>query len=292
MDFFLHFSVFFKDKGVVMGQEQPFFKSLPYRNIILNLTEPPYPQENHENWSISNRTMNDYDLFLCEKGNALFSIGGSEYHLSEGRALLVPPHCLVNARRTSQEPVRMVAQHFMLYLFHKTDFFSHIKYRHMITFTNWPLISMVLKEIRKVMDQGTEQWSPMDTTPLFMVVLNAFIQEAFTGEQIREERKSSLVLEVISLIEREYTNPLILEKIMDRSSFGYSHTANIFKDYTGRSLKGYIIERRLEAAKEMLLKGQSVRESAEAAGYEDEFYFSRLFKKYTGATPRDFRKRI
>jgi len=275
-----------------MYQDQPFFKSLPYRNIILNLTEPPYPQENYDNWDISNRTMNDYDLFLCEKGHALFTISGKEYELSEGRALLVPPHCLVNARKTGREPVRMVAQHFMLYLFHKTDFFSLIKYRPMITFTNWPLISTVLNEIRRIMDRGTELWSPMDTNPLFMVVLNAFIQESFIVEQIREERKSSLVLEMISLIEKEYTNPLVLEKIMERSSYGYSHTSNTFKEYTGQSLKGYIIERRLEAAKEMLLKGLSVRESAEAAGYEDEFYFSRIFKKYTGATPRDFRKRI
>jgi len=272
--------------------EQPFFKSIPYRNLILNLTEPPYPQENYDNWNISNRTMNDYDLFLCEGGSALFTIGDREYELSEGRGLLVPPRCLVNARKTGTEPVRMTAQHFMLFLFHKTDFFSHIRYRNMITFTNWPLISTLLEEIRRIMDKGTELWSPMDTNPLFMVILNAFIQEAFMEEIIREERKSTLVLDAISLIEKEYTNPLLLEKIMERSSFGYSHTSNTFKEYTGRSLKAFIIERRLEAAKEMLLKGRSVRESAEAAGYEDEFYFSRLFRKYTGATPRDFRKRI
>ncbi|MDA3956781.1 AraC family transcriptional regulator [Oceanispirochaeta sp.] len=275
-----------------MKSDLPFFKSLPYRNIILNLTEPPYPQQNNDNWSIHNMTMNDYDLFICEQGRALFTLAGKEYALSPGRALLVPPHCLVSARKISPEPVKMVAQHFMLYLFHKTDFFSHIRYRNMIAFSNWPLISTLLTEIRRIIEEGQSNWSPLDTNPLFMVILNAFIQEAYESEEFREERKSSLVLEMISLIEREYKNPLILEKLMDQSSFGYSHTANTFKEYTGLSLKAFIIERRLEAAKESLLKGRSVKESAEAAGYEDEFYFSRIFKKYSGATARDFRKRI
>ena len=237
-------------------------------------------------------TMNDYDLFVCEQGQAQFTVAGEEYNLSEGKALLVPPHCLVSARKTSTEPVKMVAQHFMLYLFHRTDFFSHIRYHHMITYSNWGLISTLLSEIRQIIKKGTDSWSPLDTNPLFMVILNAFIQEAYVSEEIREERKSSMILDMISTIEREFRNPLILEKLMDQSSFGYSHTANTFKAYTGLSLKAFIIERRLEAAKESLLKGQSVKESAETAGYEDEFYFSRIFKKYTGATPKDFRKRI
>jgi len=95
---------------------------------------------------------------------------------------------------------------------------------------------------------------------------------------------------MISTIEKGYRNPGLLEKLMDVSSFGYSHTANIFKAYTGLSLKSFIIERKLEAAKGQLLNGGSVRESAEAAAYDDEFYFSRIFKKYTGLHLRNSEK--
>lgn len=275
-----------------MKQNIPFFKSIPYRNIILDVTEAPYPQENGDDWVIYNRTMNDYDLFICERGSALFIIDDVRYHIKPGMALLIPPGRLINASKTSIEPVKMIAQHFMLYLFRKTDFFSHIQYKKMIVFSNYSLISLISKEIRKIITSKGEPWNPLDTNPLFMVILNAFLEESYEGEDFAEERKSSLVIQIISAIEKDYTDPGLLEKLMKLSSFGYSHTVNIFKSYTGLSLKSFIIERKLEAAKGKLLNGGSVRESAESAGYDDEFYFSRIFKKYTGTTPKEFRKRI
>jgi len=275
-----------------MKQEIPFFKTIPYRNIILDLTQAPYPQENGDDWDISNMTMNDYDLFICESGSACFVIENEMFDLKPGKALLVPPNQLINAHKTSDEPVRMVAQHFMLYLFHKTDFFSHIRYKKMVTFPDSSIVFVICREIRRIIEKKGEFWNPLDTGPLFMVLLNAYIEEAYEAEDFSEERKSYLVLQMISAIEKDYTNPELMEILMKISSFGYSHTVNIFKAYTGLSLKSFIIERKLEAAKGLLLKGGSVRESAEAAGYDDEFYFSRIFKKYTGTTPKEFRKRI
>ena len=275
-----------------MADETPFYKTIPYRNLILDLSMAPYAQENGSDWSISNRTMNDYDLFVCEGGSALFTMGGVNYRLREGMALLVPPDCQISARKTSLEPVRMVAQHFMLYMFHRTDFFSHIRYEPLVSFKRKELISAVTSDIRKTMESLGDKWTSLDTSPAFMLILKEFIEEAYREQDIREERKSHLVLEMMQCVDREYRNPLLLEKLMEGSPYGYSHTANLFKEYAGRSLKSFIIERRMEAGKEALMKGQSVSESAEAAGYEDGFYFSRIFKKYTGSSPRDFRNRI
>lgn len=275
-----------------MKNNLPFFKTLAYRNLILDLTSIPYPQDNGSEWSIENRTMNDYDLFICEEGSALFSIGEQAYPMVSGKALLIPPKHTVNARKTGDAPVRMIAQHFMLYLFNKTDFFSLIKYKNCVDLPNWQFLCSVCRQIRQSVNNQANRWVPLEISTLFHVLLNAFIEEAFIEEDFRDERKSSQILRMISIIERDYADQNLLEKLMNESVFGYSHTANIFKNYTGISLKSFIIERRLEAAKDILLKGGSLRESASAAGYEDEFYFSRIFKKYTGTTPKDFRKRI
>ncbi len=275
-----------------MGEEKLFYRNLPYRHIILDLTMPPFPQENGEEWNISNRTMNDYDLFVCEQGSALFTIGGENYRLKAGMGLLVPPDCLVNARKTSLEPLRMVAQHFMLYLFQSTDFFSHIKYDPLVCFPSPSLLFTLTDEIRRLTERGWEAWSPLDTGPLFMVILREFIDAAYRERDVREERKSHMVLEMIRIIDGEFTDPLLLDRLMENSPYGYSHTSNLFREYTGRSLKSFIIERRMEAGKDALMRGLSVSESAEAAGYEDGLYFSRIFKKYTGTSPRDFRNRI
>jgi AraC-like DNA-binding protein len=275
-----------------MEKKIPFYKTIPFRNIILDLTQHPFPQENGPDWRIQNQTMNDYDLFICESGSAMFVLDEEQFLLKPGMALLVPPNQLVNAYKTSDEPVRMIAQHFMLYLFNRTDFFSLIKYKRYVSLSRWDFILTICDEIRWIYREKGTSWNPIDTSSLFMVLLHAFIEESFVREDFREERKSSLVLKMISIIEQEYSDLHLLGKLMDQSSFGYSHTSNIFKEYTGLSLKAFIIERRIEAAKDILIHGGSLRESSEAAGYEDEFYFSRIFRKYTGTSPRDFRKRI
>ncbi|MNP58598.1 Bifunctional transcriptional activator/DNA repair enzyme AdaA [compost metagenome] len=57
------------------------------------------------------------------------------------------------------------------------------------------------------------------------------------------------------------------------------------------TLAQYIISRRMEKAKELVLEGMQVQDIAVSLGYEDRPYFTELFKKYTGMTPTDFRSK-
>lgn len=280
-----------------MVKRIPFFRSIPYRNIVLDLTEPPYPQSNGREWSIRNRILDDYDLFVCDSGTALFETDGQSHRLSEGMALLLAPGQKVSARTLGDRPVRMLAQHFMLYLFRTTDFFRLFRYRPCVSLKRWNLYRPIAYQISRIVLTRGDDWSPIDTSPLFMVLLRAFIEEAFIedavhGEGDTDKPKSGIVLRFIDEIENRFTDPHLLERLMASSCYGYSHTANIFKRYTGRSVKAFITDRRLQAAREILLKGGSVREAASAAGYGDEFYFSRVFRKYIGISPRMFRERL
>jgi len=273
-----------------MSSKLPFYKTIPFRNLILDVSHSPIPQYNNKHWSIDNIRMNDYDLFICAGGKALFDVDGEEYILEKGMALLIAPNQLVNARTLDDKPVLMLAQHFMLYLFNHTDFFSIIRYKSCVTLEKWESLKTIVYEITKFVAAKEEIWTPLDTNPLFMFLLNAFLEEAFIEENFSENHKSSLVLKLINIIESDFRNPDLLEKLMSQSTFGYSHTSNTFKKYTGLPLKTFITERRLTAAKEILMRNGSIRESASAAGYQDEFHFSRIFKKYNGISPRDYRK--
>ncbi|MHA6531816.1 response regulator [Paenibacillus sp. BAC0078] len=68
-----------------------------------------------------------------------------------------------------------------------------------------------------------------------------------------------------------------------------SYFSNLFKKETGMTLAQFIIGRRMEKAKELVLEGMQVQDIAVSLGYEDRPYFTELFKKYTGMTPTDFR---
>ena len=75
--------------------------------------------------------------------------------------------------------------------------------------------------------------------------------------------------------------------------FGYNpeYLTTLVKQVTGKSLKEYINARRIHAAKKLLRNTDlSIKEIADACGYQDDKYFSRIFKKYQEVSPNVYRK--
>ena len=62
----------------------------------------------------------------------------------------------------------------------------------------------------------------------------------------------------------------------------------LFKKKYGVNITSYINEVRLAQAKAYLAAGYNIAEAAELVGYHDCSYFSRVFKKYCGVSPKQF----
>ena len=69
------------------------------------------------------------------------------------------------------------------------------------------------------------------------------------------------------------------------------HLLRLFKRYYGQTPMQYLIDRRLDKSKELLLKSQSVTETCFDIGFESPSSFSTLFKSKFGLTPTEFQKR-
>ncbi len=88
----------------------------------------------------------------------------------------------------------------------------------------------------------------------------------------------------------EHIETTTLASMCNLSSDRFLH---VFKAHIGTSPHQYLLMLRIERAKELLLSRElSVSDVASMVGFEDAFYFSRIFKKITGFSPRDFRKHI
>ena len=71
----------------------------------------------------------------------------------------------------------------------------------------------------------------------------------------------------------------------------YPHFRRIFRQHTGTSPVNYLIKCRLNNAAWLLLhSSDQISAIAEKCGMPDEFYFSRLFKKYYNLAPKTYRK--
>ncbi len=84
---------------------------------------------------------------------------------------------------------------------------------------------------------------------------------------------------------------LDLEQLAARHGLGYSSMRSRFREAYGVAPGRYHVIQRLNAACACLSGGASVAEAAEATGFDDPFYFSRLFRRQIGLAPRQFARR-
>lgn len=101
--------------------------------------------------------------------------------------------------------------------------------------------------------------------------------------------KSTAMEKAVEYIKNNYGKNISREDVAKAVFFSPAYFARNFKQYTGKSCNEYLLEVRMEKAKEMLSENKhKIYEIAQLVGYENTKYFYRVFKLYTGYTPKDY----
>ena len=102
--------------------------------------------------------------------------------------------------------------------------------------------------------------------------------------------KSNIVKMILEYFDNNYMNIISLDDMSRNMYLSSVYISKVFKEKTGESPINYLINLRLEKAKDLLISTESqVKSIAESVGYKDAYYFSKLFKKYYGHSPCKFR---
>ena len=112
------------------------------------------------------------------------------------------------------------------------------------------------------------------------------------GKQINNSNVANDYLQnAITYITANYNTEIHIKELADACNLSQSHFMYLFKEETGMTPLAYQQTLRIKDTMSALISTKvSITEIAAQVGYQDPLYFSRVFKKLVGMSPKEYRR--
>lgn len=108
---------------------------------------------------------------------------------------------------------------------------------------------------------------------------------------LNETDSHSWIRSIKSFCEKNYAEPISITMASDMLHVSPSYFSTLFKRETGENFTAYVTNLRLNKARELLISTKrNVSDIAIEVGYSDYYYFTKVFRKYYGITPTQYRQ--
>lgn len=234
----------------------------------------------HETTSLGRHTHPHWQALVYLSGHGIQEVGNTIHHIVSGSLVLLPPKIRHAFRREArQAPLCLI-------LDFQAPWERRSAVRALATFE----IARIRSTLAEMARMNDENRVPDQIGRAALALrLMALIAEA-SGWYPKPLRKSALTVlyQVQRLLEK---NPLASPKsIAGALDYHPDHLSRLVRAETGLNLRALAAQTRLRHVRRLLREYRLVRDVAEAAGFADQNYFARWFKKQTGKSPAVWRK--
>ena len=140
-------------------------------------------------------------------------------------------------------------------------------------------------------DVGEIQKRVHSTAQMTQYMKELFTEAIRLRDSLAQDKYSRLLEDAQQYVKQNYSNNEIsLNMVASHVGISPSYFSTIFRQETGNTFIEYLTGLRMEKAKELLrCTNKKTSEIAYDVGYKDSHYFSYIFKKTQGVTPKDYR---
>ena len=150
---------------------------------------------------------------------------------------------------------------------------------------------VVDKDTAKLLDKDFNDYENTDCIYEKMRCLYNIIKHLSEISTPKEFFQNDKIYPLIDFIKNNYQKNISISEMADILKISESNLYAVFKKSTGKSPIRYLNEYRLSVAAALLLQtSESIKTIAEKVGFEDQFYFSKLFKNNYHISPQKYRK--
>lgn len=230
------------------------------------------------------------DHFLIHyvaSGKGSYKVNGQTFLLSVGDLFLIYPQVLVEYRADEQEPWE-----YYWVGFHGADA-HHLVSLTAFTFDN-PVLRDVSPEYRDLLGtiyryRGAEPYLDAAMTGSLYLFFSRLIQE-HPAQKNPADQSHSYFEKAVRFISLNFSQDISVLQIARHVGLSRSQLYRIFFAECKKSPITFLTEYRLgEACSLMTVHQLSVSQAAVSVGYADPLHFSRIFKKYRGISPSDYK---
>lgn len=108
-------------------------------------------------------------------------------------------------------------------------------------------------------------------------------------EDHQEARRDRLVELALEYVKEHYQEKITLSQAAAALNVSQGHLSSTFKKQMGKNFSDYVTEMKIEKARELIESYQYMMyEISDMLGFDTQYYFSAVFKKITGYTPKEY----
>lgn len=247
-------------------------------------------------WELKGKTIYDrHNLILIYDGEAALVCNDQSYKVSKGNIVYYRP----GDYRVGTTSPNNLMKCFTVDFFYTYPIFNDNKW--LLTDESLPFSTVetiddhfLYSRISDLFSSIVKTWFFSDynriirVKAIFMEILSLLLYwkttDNFSYDHIRK------IETLISFMSEHYCSKITLQDLADIINISPTYLENIFKKITGKSPINYLINIRIQKAKELLMDGHTISEVTSAVGFTDVFYFSKCFKKCEGMPPSRFSK--
>ncbi|MDW7659492.1 MAG: AraC family transcriptional regulator [Bacillota bacterium] len=231
---------------------------------------------------------NYYILGYALSGSALYTINGKHYTIRKNDLVFIKQGSSHTARSNPNDPWHFYSLSFFIQ-------FNNEATRQFVHSLPDIISGYTIKLLPVLMDEANKVWVSKRTgyliqcRGLIMQALYLLIcSYAYSKNNITRYED---VERVISVLQGNYVENYTNDQLAQMANLSCSHFRALFRAITGMSPVNYQIQMKINKAQSLLLTGQySVSQISMLLGFKDIYYFSRMFKKYTGVSPSGYRQ--
>lgn len=231
----------------------------------------------------------EYIYIYCFDGIGLVEVDNISYRLLKDEVLCIPKNKKHLYYADTEKPWSILWFHFQCddYEIYNEDNLIHI---HELSEHQ---ILQIQKYFRELFALSTQVGTLSNMITLSNIISNTLTITFLADSKPQIDINNDIILKCITYMKSHIDETITLKTLRDLTNVSASYLSSIFLKYMNHSPIDYFIYLRIMLACQYLrLSNLRINEISSKVGYKDPLYFSRIFRKHMGISPRDYRQQI